>query len=162
MDIINYYVETSAAVDLKRINNDTKLAENYECTMEALDTLDSHIVNPASTHIIQGQATINVGMIGHVAHGKSTVVRSISGVQTVRFKEEQERNITIKLGYANAKIYKSHDKNCPRPGCYSSRGSLEGDTFVMKSFKYDIDSFYLNSTSMLSIYLRCNRFIYRI
>jgi translation initiation factor 2 subunit 3 len=41
-----------------------------------------------------------------VAHGKSTVVKAISGVQTVRFKNELERNITIKLGYANAKIYK--------------------------------------------------------
>ena len=46
------------------------------------------------------------GTIGHVAHGKSTVVKAISGVQTVRFKNELERNITIKLGYANAKIYK--------------------------------------------------------
>lgn len=45
-----------------------------------------------------------VGTIGHVAHGKSTVVKSISGVQTVRFKNEIERNITIKLGYANAKV----------------------------------------------------------
>ena len=44
------------------------------------------------------------GTIGHVAHGKSTVVKSISGVQTVRFKNEIERNITIKLGYANAKV----------------------------------------------------------
>jgi len=48
-----------------------------------------------------------VGTIGHVAHGKSTVVKAISGVQTVRFKNELERNITIKLGYANAKIYKA-------------------------------------------------------
>lgn len=47
-----------------------------------------------------------MGTIGHVAHGKSTVVKAISGVQTVRFKTELERNITIKLGYANAKIYK--------------------------------------------------------
>lgn len=45
-----------------------------------------------------------VGTIGHVAHGKSTVVKAISGVQTVRFKNELERNITIKLGYANAKV----------------------------------------------------------
>jgi ABC-type cobalamin/Fe3+-siderophores transport system ATPase subunit len=45
-----------------------------------------------------------LGTIGHVAHGKSTVVKSISGVQTVRFKNEIERNITIKLGYANAKV----------------------------------------------------------
>lgn len=39
-----------------------------------------------------------VGTIGHVAHGKSTVVKAVSGVQTVRFKNELERNITIKLG----------------------------------------------------------------
>jgi translation initiation factor 2 subunit 3 len=50
------------------------------------------------------QATINIGTIGHVAHGKSTVVKAISGVHTIRFKNEIERNITIKLGYANAKV----------------------------------------------------------
>ena len=49
-----------------------------------------------------------------MAHGKSTVVKAISGVQTVRFKNELERNITIKLGYANAKIYKCKDPRCPR------------------------------------------------
>ena len=47
-----------------------------------------------------------LGTIGHVAHGKSTVVKAISGVHTVRFKNELERNITIKLGYANAKVRK--------------------------------------------------------
>jgi len=31
-------------------------------------------------------------------------VKAISGVHTVRFKNELERNITIKLGYANAKV----------------------------------------------------------
>lgn len=61
------------------------------------------------------------GTIGHVAHGKSTVVKAISGVQTVRFKNELERNITIKLGYANAKIYKC--PTCERPSCYRAYGS---------------------------------------
>nr|CAD7454919.1 unnamed protein product [Timema tahoe] len=51
-----------------------------------------------SPEVISRQATINIGTIGHVAHGKSTVVKAISGVQTVRFKNELERNITIKLG----------------------------------------------------------------
>ena len=46
----------------------------------------------------------DTGTIGHVAHGKSTVVKAISGVMTVRFKNELVRNITIKLGYANAKV----------------------------------------------------------
>jgi translation initiation factor 2 subunit 3 len=66
-------------------------------------------------------------------------------VQTVRFKNELERNITIKLGYANAKvsglsraslvqrslvreilftdtgqIYKCQNPACPPPSCYKS------------------------------------------
>ena len=61
-------------------------------------------LTPLSPEVIQRQATVNIGTIGHVAHGKSTVVKAISGVQTVRFKNELERNITIKLGYANAKV----------------------------------------------------------
>jgi len=53
---------------------------------------------------------LSLGTIGHVAHGKSTVVKAISGVHTVRFKNELERNITIKLGYANAKVTTSFVK----------------------------------------------------
>ncbi|KAG9018235.1 hypothetical protein FRB90_011804 [Tulasnella sp. 427] len=82
--------------------------------------VDPTTLTPLSPIVIQKQATINVGTIGHVAHGKSTVVKAISGVLTVRFKNELERNITIKLGYANAKIYKCENEKCPRPGCYRS------------------------------------------
>ncbi|AOW29644.1 eukaryotic translation initiation factor 2 subunit gamma [Candida albicans P57072] len=81
---------------------------------------DFNELTPLSPEIINRQATINIGTIGHVAHGKSTVVRAISGVQTVRFKDELERNITIKLGYANAKIYKCDNPECPEPDCYRS------------------------------------------
>lgn len=84
------------------------------------EDLDVSSLTPLSPEIIARQATINIGTIGHVAHGKSTVVKAISGVQTVRFKNELERNITIKLGYANAKIYKCDNEDCPRPGCYRS------------------------------------------
>ena len=83
-------------------------------------TLDIPSLTPLTPEIIARQATINIGTIGHVAHGKSTVVKAISGVQTVRFKNELERNITIKLGYANAKIYRCDDESCPRPTCYKS------------------------------------------
>lgn len=84
------------------------------------ENLDISVLTPLSPEIIARQATINIGTIGHVAHGKSTVVKAISGVQTVRFKNELERNITIKLGYANAKIYKCENEECPRPTCYRS------------------------------------------
>lgn len=82
--------------------------------------LDVSTLSPLTPEIIARQATINIGTIGHVAHGKSTVVKAISGVQTVRFKNELIRNITIKLGYANAKIYQCDNQACPRPGCFRS------------------------------------------
>ncbi|CAH9061785.1 unnamed protein product [Cuscuta epithymum] len=92
-----------------------------------LSKLDVTVLHPLSPEVISRQATINIGTIGHVAHGKSTVVKAISGVQTVRFKNELERNITIKLGYANAKIYKCEDDRCPRPMCYKAYGSGKED-----------------------------------
>ena len=37
--------------------------------------------------VMSRQATLNVGTVGHVAHGKSTVVKAISGVNTVKFRQ---------------------------------------------------------------------------
>ena len=79
-----------------------------------------------SPQVISRQATLNIGTIGHVAHGKSTVVKAISGVETVRFRQEKVRNITIRLGYANAKIYKC--SKCPAPDCYKSYCSSKNDS----------------------------------
>ncbi|KAK3025287.1 hypothetical protein RJ639_044089 [Escallonia herrerae] len=69
-----------------------------------LGELDVAKLHPLSPEVVSCQPTTNIGTIGHVAHGKTTVVRAISGVQTNRFKCELERNITMKLGYANAKM----------------------------------------------------------
>ncbi len=59
--------------------------------------------------IIEDQGLITIITLGHVAHGKSTLVRSITGVKTQKHKAELERNITIKLGYANAKIWANEE-----------------------------------------------------
>ena len=64
--------------------------------VQDLTTLDASKLTPLTPEVISRQATINIGTIGHVAHGKSTVVKAISGVQTVRFKNELIRNIPIK------------------------------------------------------------------
>ncbi|TPX36795.1 hypothetical protein SeMB42_g07041 [Synchytrium endobioticum] len=98
-------------------------------TPEQKVLVDVTTLTPLSPQVISRQATINIGTIGHVAHGKSTVVKAISGVQTVRFKNELERNITIKLGYANAKIFKCDLEECPRPGCYKSYKSDKEEGF---------------------------------
>jgi selenocysteine-specific elongation factor len=41
-----------------------------------------------------------VGTAGHIDHGKTTLVRALTGVDTDRLKEEKARGITIELGYA--------------------------------------------------------------
>ncbi len=48
-----------------------------------LATLDASKLNALSPEVISRQATINIGTIGHVAHGKSTVVKAISGIQVI-------------------------------------------------------------------------------
>jgi translation initiation factor 2 subunit 3 len=90
-------------------------------------------ISVTSLNVMSGQATINIGTIGHVAHGKSTVVKGLSGVHTVKFKQEKERNITIKLGYANAKIFKCIDSRCPELGRYCGRGSNHPDRWTDKN-----------------------------
>merc|ERR1712063_77733 len=107
---------------------DDRLGDNSNIAAQTLEGLNPAELTPLSPQVICRQATINIGTIGHVAHGKSTVVKAISGVQTVRFKSELERNITIKLGYANAKIYKCDNPECPPPGCYRAFGSNKEDT----------------------------------
>jgi len=116
------------------------------CLMEQnIDALNIDELSPTTPEVISRQATINVGTIGHVAHGKSTVVKSITGTNTVRFKREHERNITIKLGYANAKLYKidyeSIDESKKEgktekefesfPNYYTSRPSQHADVFTV-------------------------------
>lgn len=106
-------------------------------SQDGLRVQDRNVVletlTPLTPSVISRQATINIGTIGHVAHGKSTTVKAVSGVyvslstrlfprifvprfmfillfhQTIKYKAEKVRNITIKLGYANAKIYKSSE-----------------------------------------------------
>ena len=51
------------------------------------------------------QSTCNVGLVGHVDHGKTTLVKALSGTWTERYADEVNRGITIKLGYAEAAIY---------------------------------------------------------
>ncbi len=51
------------------------------------------------------QPTINMGIVGHVDHGKTTITKLLSGKWTDTHSEEKKRGITIKLGYTNFVIY---------------------------------------------------------
>jgi len=55
------------------------------------------------------QPIINVGCIGHVSHGKSTLVKSLTNKKTPTHSVELERGITINIGFANLRIYYNND-----------------------------------------------------
>lgn len=55
------------------------------------------------------QPVVNIGIVGHVDHGKTTLVRALSGAWTDRHSEEIKRGISIRLGYADITIRK-----CPK------------------------------------------------
>ncbi len=58
------------------------------------------------------QAQVNIGLVGHVDHGKTTITYALTGKWTDTHSEELKRGITIKLGYADAEIRQC--KNCKR------------------------------------------------
>jgi len=60
---------------------------------------------------VSPQPEINIGMVGHVDHGKTTLTQALTGKWTDQHSEEMKRGISIKLGYADADFYKVKMKN---------------------------------------------------
>ena len=51
---------------------------------------------------------IILGTAGHVDHGKTSLIRALTGIETDRLKEEKERGITIELGFAHLDLPCGH------------------------------------------------------
>lgn len=50
-----------------------------------------------------------IGTAGHVDHGKSSLVKRLTGINTDRLKEEQDRNLSIDLGFAWIRLPDGHE-----------------------------------------------------
>ncbi|HKS59720.1 MAG TPA: translation initiation factor IF-2 subunit gamma [Thermoplasmata archaeon] len=64
------------------------------------------------------QPEVNIGLVGHVDHGKTTLTQALTGEWTDRHSEELRRGISIKLGYADAAFFRC--EKCPPPSGYST------------------------------------------
>ena len=58
---------------------------------------------------LPAQPQVNIGLVGHVDHGKTTLTQALSGVWTDTHSEERKRGISIKLGYADTAFYKTKE-----------------------------------------------------
>ncbi|EQD50296.1 translation initiation factor IF-2 subunit gamma, partial [mine drainage metagenome] len=59
------------------------------------------------------QPEVNIGLVGHVDHGKTTLTQALTGEWTDRHSEELKRGISIKLGYADTAFYRCPNHEPP-------------------------------------------------
>lgn len=79
------------------------------------------------------QPVLNIGMVGHIDHGKTTLLYQLSGKWTDTHSEELKRGITIKLGYADVVIKKCkecHEYTRDKCKCGGDSEDVEYISFV--------------------------------
>ena len=69
------------------------------------------------------QSDVNIGLVGHVDHGKTTLTKALSGIWTDTHSEETKRGISIRLGYADIEFRKCPE--CDEPMGYTTSETCE-------------------------------------
>lgn len=66
-----------------------------------------------------------IGTAGHIDHGKTTLVRALTGVDTDRLKEEKARGISIELGYAYMPVPPLQPPHAPQPAADAASATAQ-------------------------------------
>lgn len=82
------------------------LGNGFRClalfaTIVTMSELTAQQTTTASNNALK---PLILGTAGHIDHGKTTLVRALTGTETDRLPEEKKRGITIELGFANLKL----------------------------------------------------------
>jgi len=83
------------------------------------------------------QPEVNIGLVGHVDHGKTTLVQALSGAWTDQHSEEMKRGISIRLGYADSTFRQCPD--CEPPDAYTVEtqcGDHDAETDVLRTVSF--------------------------
>ncbi|MFB6151600.1 MAG: translation initiation factor IF-2 subunit gamma [Haloarculaceae archaeon] len=83
------------------------------------------------------QPEVNIGLVGHVDHGKTTLVQALSGEWTDQHSEEMKRGISIRLGYADATFRRCPE--CDEPEAFTVEetcGEHDVETEVLRTVSF--------------------------
>ena len=125
---------------LEIIDSNKQMMKSEANSSDNVEKQPKTIKKSSLKELVKKQAECNIGLVGHVDHGKTTLVKSLTGDWTDRHSEEKERGISIKLGYSNATILycpscdeyltsymaeKARQKGKPRDSCAKCGTDLE-------------------------------------
>ncbi|MFC6837487.1 translation initiation factor IF-2 subunit gamma [Halomarina ordinaria] len=82
------------------------------------------------------QPEVNIGLVGHVDHGKTTLVQALSGEWTDQHSEEMKRGISIRLGYADATFRRCPGMDAPEGYTVEETCPDGGESEVLRTVSF--------------------------